>query len=134
VRKSCGVQTAKQAGHTVDVVVELGGEIGRKVLRHAVEVSERSDSPVTVDYATGDGTAVRGVKYTAVSGTLIFGAGETRRTISAPLINDRLLGGVTRFRVVLSNPTGGAVLGLGRGRRATPPASASERVAGTVGN
>src|SRR5262245_8719553 len=66
---------------------------------------------VTVDYATGDGTATNGLKYTAVSGTLAFGPGETNKSITVPILNDGFVEGAKNFRVLLSNPTGGAVLG-----------------------
>ncbi|MCX6632917.1 MAG: hypothetical protein NTW28_35415, partial [Candidatus Solibacter sp.] len=55
---------------------------------------------VTVDYATADLTATNGLKYTAVSGTLAFAAGE----------NEGFVEGPKYFRVVLSDPTN-AVLG-----------------------
>ena len=64
----------------------------------------------SVDYATADGTATNGFKYTAVSGTLAFGANETNQNIAVPILNDGLVGGTRSFRVILSNPTN-AVLG-----------------------
>ncbi|MBI2929910.1 MAG: hypothetical protein HYY24_29985 [Verrucomicrobia bacterium] len=85
---------------------ENAGTVALRVLR-----SGDSNSPVTVDYATADGSAVAGVKYTASSGTLAFAAGQTKQTLTVPLINDAFAGGTTSFRVALSNPTGGAVLG-----------------------
>ncbi|GGW19760.1 hypothetical protein GCM10018980_24410 [Streptomyces capoamus] len=48
--------------------------------------------PVTVTYATGDGTATPGSDYTPVSGTLTFPAGTasgTTRTIAVPTRRDR---------------------------------------------
>lgn len=66
---------------------------------------------VTVDYATTNGTAAAGLKYTAVSGTLTFGPGETNQTIVVPILNEGFVEGTQTFRVLLSNPTGGAVLG-----------------------
>ena len=70
------------------------------------------DALVSVDYVTADGTAINGVKYTAVSGTLAFGAGETSRTIVVPILNEGFVEGTKGFRVALSNPEGGAVLGV----------------------
>jgi len=69
------------------------------------------DTEVRVDYATADGTAVAGMKYTPVSGTLAFVAGQTNQTIVVPVLNDGFADGTKTFRVNLSNPTGGAVLG-----------------------
>src|SRR5262249_23987185 len=47
-----------------------------------------SNVPVTVHYATSDGTATAGSDYTAVSGTLSFGIGETSKTFTVPIIDD----------------------------------------------
>jgi hypothetical protein len=69
------------------------------------------DTSVSVDYACVDGTATNELKYTAVSGTLAFGAGDTNKNIAVPILNDGLVGGTTTFQVTLSNPSGGAVLG-----------------------
>lgn len=66
---------------------------------------------VSVDYATTDGTATDGVKYTATNGTLAFATGITNQWIVVPLLNDGFVEGTRNFRVTLSNPTGGAVLG-----------------------
>jgi len=68
-----------------------------------------TNSPVSVDYATADGTATDGVKYTATNGTVAFAAGETRRPITVALLNDNFPGSTTSFQVRLSDPTGGAV-------------------------
>ncbi len=64
----------------------------------------------TVDFATADGTATNGLKYTATNGTLAFAPGETVHTIIVPILNDSVVGGDKYFRVTLSNPTN-AILG-----------------------
>ena len=69
------------------------------------------DFPVSVDYATVDGTASAGLKYAATNGTLTFAAGETDKTLVVPILNEGLVEGTEYFQVILSNPTGGAVLG-----------------------
>ncbi len=66
---------------------------------------------VRVDFATVDGTATSGLKYTATNGTLAFAAGETNKVIVVPILNEGLVEGTKTFRVGLSNPSGGAVLG-----------------------
>ena len=62
--------------------------------------------PVTVDYATVDGTAKAGLDYTAVSGTLHFPDGTNSRTITVPILDDQLAEGSEQFSIVLSNATG----------------------------
>src|SRR5262245_9233785 len=64
-----------------------------------------TNSIVSVDYATADGTATHGVKYLSTSGTLAFAAGETNQTIVVPILNNGFVEGTTTFKVILSNPT-----------------------------
>ncbi len=66
---------------------------------------------VSVDYATADGSATNGLKYISVTGVLAFGVGETNQIIVVPILNDGFADGTKTFRVVLSHPNGGAVLG-----------------------
>lgn len=77
----------------------------------AVQRTGDTGTEVGVDYATADGTATNGLKYAAVSGTLTFGAGETNKAIAVPILNNGLVDGDKIFRVILSNPTAGAILG-----------------------
>lgn len=74
--------------------------------------TDGSTGEVTVNYATGDGTATASSDYTAVSGILTFADGETTaQTITIPIINDDL--GEEDETVILSlnSPGGGATLG-----------------------
>src|SRR5262249_47803553 len=67
--------------------------------------------PVTVQYATADGTATAGSDYTPASGTLTFNPGETSKTIVVPILGDTGVESDETFRVVLSNPVN-AVFGV----------------------
>jgi hypothetical protein len=67
---------------------------------------------VTVRYATGNGTATAGKDYTARSGTLFFANGETIKTLTVPIVEDTLNEGDETFQITLSNPKGGAGLGI----------------------
>jgi hypothetical protein len=69
-----------------------------------------TSGPVTVDYATADGTASERSDYTTAVGTLRFGAGETSKTIDVLVNEDSKTEGNETFTVNLSNPTGGATL------------------------
>jgi uncharacterized delta-60 repeat protein len=62
-----------------------------------------SNGVVTVQYGTTNGTAVAGVNFTAVSGPLTFGNGETLKVISVPLIYSPLVTGDLQFTVGLSS-------------------------------
>src|SRR5262249_18833271 len=70
-----------------------------------------SNVPVSVNYATSNGTATAGADYTAVSGTLTFGIGDTSKTFTVPIINDTLVEGNETVNLTLSSPTSGATLG-----------------------
>ena len=76
-----------------------------------VRLSAASGKPVTVAYATSDGTATAGEDYTATeSGELTFDAGVTERTISVSITADELYEDDETFTVTLSDPSG-ATLG-----------------------
>lgn len=67
---------------------------------------------VTVDYATGGGTADPEVDYLPVSGTLSFADGEGGGlSFEIPLIDDEDQERIETVGIALSNATGGAVLG-----------------------
>src|SRR5262249_25626487 len=108
-----------------------------------VALSAASTLPVTVSYATADGTATAGGDYQSASGTLTFAPGETNKTISVSAIGDTIDEPDETFSVNLLAPTN-AVLGNSQGigtildDDAPPPtlaindASVSEGNSGTV--
>lgn len=51
-------------------------------------LSAASGQSVSVNYATGDGTATQPEDYTNTSGTLTFAPGQTTRTITVPVIGE----------------------------------------------
>ena len=53
------------------------GNSGTQELAFTVTLSAPATTPVTVAYATGNGTATAGSDYTSASGTLTFAPGET---------------------------------------------------------
>ena len=53
-----------------------------------VTLSAASDYPVSVSYATADGTAEAPADYAAASGTLTFEPGETSRRVPVSLVSD----------------------------------------------
>ena len=55
-----------------------------------VSLSAVSGLPVSVNFATADGTATAGLDYTATSGVLNFAPGETTQTVTVPILNDTL--------------------------------------------
>ena len=79
----------------------------------AVTLDRAAPGPVTVAYETRDGSAQAGHDYTAKSGTLSFAAGQTSKSVSVTLLDDAVDDGGETFELVLSNPTGGAVIADG---------------------
>lgn len=75
-----------------------------------------SIGPVSVNYATSDGTAHAGVDYAPVSGTLNFADGETSKTFSVPINDNLLTDGTRSLNVNLSGATNGSALGVSRAR------------------
>jgi len=65
------------------------------------------ESPLSVSYATGGGTATPGSDYAAVSGTLLFRTGERLKSFTIPIFNDDSTEGSETIGVTLSNPSGG---------------------------
>ena len=85
-------------------------EAAGAVLSFRVTLAPAAEGPVTVDWATADGTATAGADYTAGSGTLAFAAGETAKTIEVAVLDDDVDEGSETLTLRLSNPSG-AVLG-----------------------
>jgi hypothetical protein len=77
-----------------------------------VTLSAASGLPVTVDFATADGTATAGSDYSASSGTLTFAPGVTTQTIVVPLLTDSVVEPPETFLVLLTSPANAT---LGRG-------------------
>ncbi|MBN1671665.1 MAG: lamin tail domain-containing protein [Kiritimatiellae bacterium] len=77
----------------------------------SVELSEASVLAVTVNFASGGGTATAGADYGAAAGTLSFTPGQTARTISVAIIDNTLEEPDETFVVTLAGPAGAALGG-----------------------
>jgi hypothetical protein len=74
-----------------------------------VSLSAAYDAPVTVSFATADGTATVGSDYQATSGTLTVPAGQTSGTITVQVNGDRIAEPNETFVVNLSAPNYGVI-------------------------
>ena len=93
---------------------------GAGVKNFVVVATNRSQTPITVNYAFADGTATNGVgpdgttvvpngDYTGVPGTLTFvPGGQTSFFVSVPIIEDEVNEGNENFSLVLSKDTADA--------------------------
>lgn len=79
---------------------------------------------VTVSYATADGTAVAPGDYAALSGSLTFAPGETRKTVAVAVKSDALAESPETFSLHLSAPSGAAVADGAGVATVTPPSAA----------
>jgi DNA-binding beta-propeller fold protein YncE len=78
-----------------------------------VTLSAASPTPISVSYATADGTATAGKDYYAQSGTVTFAPGQTSQEILLGTQEEGVLDGNETFSVQLSNTTGGATIATG---------------------
>jgi hypothetical protein len=90
------------------------GDSGTKNALFTVSLSAASAGPVTVDYATADGSAKAPGDYTATTGTLTFAAGELSKQVAVVVVGDTLDELHETYSLDLSNPVG-ATLGDARG-------------------
>jgi len=87
---------------------------------HAEEQSETANflvtmsravlTPVTVHYATFDGTATAPLDYTATSGILTFAPGEIAKTIAVPVVRDQIADPDETFTLRLFNAAGATIV------------------------
>jgi hypothetical protein len=78
-----------------------------------VSLSGAHSASISVNYATAPGTAGTG-DFQARSGTLVFAAGETSKTVTVPTINNLLVEATESFTLNLSGATGGATIADGQ--------------------
>ena len=84
------------------------------VMEFVVSLTGSSSNPVTVDYATADGTAAAGEDYVARSGTLTFAPGGAAMRIPVTLLADGVDEPEETFVVQLRSPSN-ATLAVGDG-------------------
>ena len=87
------------------------GTGGTTAFNFAVTLSPASTQPVTVAFATANGTATAGSDFTAASGTLTFNPGVTTRTATVNVTADAISEANEQFTVQLSAPTNATISG-----------------------
>lgn len=96
---------------TIGHVTAPEGNSGTTAFSFNVALSSTgpTTAPVTVDYATADGTATAGSDYVATSGTLTFAPGVASQTITVNVTGDTTVEPNETFFVNLSNPTNATI-------------------------
>jgi len=90
------------------------GDSGTAGAAFTVSLSRAATAPITVRYATANGTATAGSDYNALSGTLTFAAGQTARLVTIPVRGDTTVESDEAFYVDLAAASG-ATLSKARG-------------------
>ena len=90
---------------TVDDVTVTEGNRGTTAATFTVSLSAAYGQPVTIHYATADGSAIAGSDYQAASGTLTFAPGVTSQTIIVLINGDRDAESTESFLLRLTSPT-----------------------------
>ena len=85
------------------------GNSGTRNLAFTVSLSAAATGPVTVAYATSNGTATAGSDYTAASGTLTFAAGETSKVVNVQVSGDTAVEANETLTLTLSSPSGATI-------------------------
>jgi hypothetical protein len=93
-----------------DAPTVVEGNSGTVNAVFTVSIMGAHSGPVSVNFATADNTAIAGSDYTATSGTLTFGPGDsTPQTISVPVNGDILDEYDEQFYVNLSSAVHGVI-------------------------
>jgi chitinase len=83
---------------------------GKVFAMFTVSLGAPSPAAVTVHAQTQDATAIAGQDYKAVSVDLRFRKGESQKTVKVAIVGDHVVEGQEGFTLVLSKPTGPAVV------------------------
>jgi uncharacterized repeat protein (TIGR01451 family) len=107
------------------VVSEMAGSVVVDILRAGTSLAGN----VSVAFSTANGSALAGLDYGFTAGIVTFNAGETKRSVTIPILQDTVVEGTETFSFALSSPTGGATLGT---PSSATVAITSEDLGGTV--
>ena len=84
-------------------------EAAGAVLAFAVTLSRSASSPITINYATADGSATAGADYTAASGILTIESGSSSGSIEVTVLDDSHNDGDETLTLTLSNASSGVL-------------------------
>jgi len=96
---------------TISSVGKKEGNSGTTAFVFTLAVSGSPLSTVTVDWATGGGTALAVTDYAPANGTVSFAPGVTTKTVTIQVVGNTIPEPNETFFVNLSNPSANAYLG-----------------------
>jgi Ca2+-binding RTX toxin-like protein len=95
---------------SINDVSEYEGHFGQTPFTYTVSLSNPSYLPITVDYATADGTAtIANNDYQSRAGTVVFLPEDTSENVTVPVIGDIVVEPDETYFVNLSNPTNATI-------------------------
>ncbi|MFN6010713.1 MAG: Calx-beta domain-containing protein, partial [Microcystis sp.] len=86
-------------------------ENGTLVNAVTLQRTNGSEGTVSVNVLLSNGTAVFPNDYNSLAVPVVFGPGETSKTVTLPIVDDSDFEGNETLNLTLSSPTGGATLG-----------------------
>ena len=110
VAVDAAIQAAQPSRISVDDVSDKEGDADQTAFDFTVSLDAPQPAPVTVRFATVDGTATAPSDYAATSGTLTFAPGETVKTVTVQVNGDTTVEPDEMFTLNLSNATGHATI------------------------
>jgi hypothetical protein len=90
-------------------VSDVRAEEQSQTANFLVTMSRAVNAPVTVHYATVDGTATAPLDYAAASGILTFTPGEIAKTVTVAVVQDRVVDPDETFTLRLSDAAGATI-------------------------
>lgn len=94
---------------SINDVANTEGRNGTRSFTFTVSLSTATTAVVSVNFATANGSALAAEDYNAASGTLVFAAGETTKTIAVGVLGDRKREPDESFSVNLSGASGATI-------------------------
>jgi hypothetical protein len=117
---SCGKKTGSNPTPVVNTLLSISDveqvrdNANATNFNFLINVENPSPKPITVQYATVDGTAKAGTDYTMKLGTLTIPANERYATITVSVKGDSLREDRKIFYLQLSNPTNAKLSGAAK--------------------
>jgi hypothetical protein len=114
-----GTITNDDASVSVANISVAEGDTGTKEAVFTVTLSRASNVPVTVTYATRNGTATAGTDYEAANGSITFAPGETSKAVPVTLLGDQVFEPAETFFLDLTSDLAGGATGNENAGQAT---------------